>query len=369
MPDQPAEKRRRQLRDGGKRQQADRGELGVAGRAVIQISQRRMPKIASRRTVSSSEPILLAAGDHRPAPLQHQRHDDVVRHHDRERHRFHDHHGGRRRQAADESDDGEHVRSALQRQRQHEHVAVHRAGRKRDQAGNRDRHHEQIDQHEIERKQPGGALDLGFVVVLDHRHVELARQQNDRHERQQRGRHQRVDARLAREDAGGRADAASPRQTARPGPPNIQKVMKMPTARKATSLTIDSVAIASIRPSWCSVASIWRVPNSTAKVAIDIATNSAMSPSSGLATPLPARHCARIGLQRGRHRLELQCDIGNGADDGDQRDGGGDRLALAVARGDEVGDRGDVLRLGQPHDADDQRREQSRASAPGRYRW
>ena len=34
-----------------------------------------------------------------------------------------------------------------------------------------------------------------------------------------------------------------------PGPPNIQKVTKMPTARKAKSLTIDSVAIASIRPS------------------------------------------------------------------------------------------------------------------------
>ena len=34
-----------------------------------------------------------------------------------------------------------------------------------------------------------------------------------------------------------------------PGPPNIQKVTKMPTARKANSLTIDSVAIASINPS------------------------------------------------------------------------------------------------------------------------
>ena len=71
------------------------------------------------------------------------------------------------------------------------------------------------------------------------------------------------------------------------GPPNIQNVTKMPTARKANSLTIDSVAIASIRPSWCSVASIWRVPNSTAKAAIDSATNSAMSPSSGRVTLAP----------------------------------------------------------------------------------
>src|SRR5262249_16993300 len=40
----------------------------------------------------------------------------------------------------------------------------------------------------------------------------------------------------------------------------------------------------------------------------------------------------------------------------DQRDGGGDSLSLAVASSDEVGDRGDVLRLGKPHDAHDQRR-------------
>ena len=78
------------------------------------------------------------------------------------------------------------------------------------------------------------------------------------------------------------------------GPPNIQKVTKMPTARKANSLTIDSVAIASIKPSWCSVASIWRVPNSTAKVAIDSATNSAMSPSSGRVTPGPGAIWARM---------------------------------------------------------------------------
>ena len=63
---------------------------------------------------------------------------------------------------------------------------------------------------------------------------------------------------------------------------NIQKVTKMPTARKATSLTMDSVAIASIRPCWCSVASAWRVPNSTANTAIASITISAMSPMIGI---------------------------------------------------------------------------------------
>ena len=40
------------------------------------------------------------------------------------------------------------------------------------------------------------------------------------------------------------------------------------------------------------------------------------------------------------------------------RDERGDALVLAVARGDEVGDRGDVLRLRQPHDPHDDRRAQ-----------
>ena len=63
---------------------------------------------------------------------------------------------------------------------------------------------------------------------------------------------------------------------------NIQKVTKAPAARKATSLTMDSVATASMRPCWCSVASVWRVPNSTANAAIASVTTSAMSPMIGI---------------------------------------------------------------------------------------
>ena len=142
------------------------------------------------------------------------------------------------------------------------------------------------------------------------------------------------------------------------GPSNIQKVTKIPTARNVTSLTMDSAAIASIRPSWCSVASICRVPNSTANTAIEIATNSAMSPSSGRPVVGGRHDMGDDRFERERHRLELQRDVGNRADDRDQGDGRGHRLALAVARGDEVGDRGDVLPLGEPHHARDQRREQ-----------
>ena len=61
------------------------------------------------------------------------------------------------------------------------------------------------------------------------------------------------------------------------------------------------------------------------------------------------------GSKRRRHRFELQCDVGNRPDDRDQRDGGRHRLILAVARRDEIRDRGDVVGLGQPHDPHDQR--------------
>ncbi len=79
--------------------------------------------------------------------------------------------------------------------------------------------------------------------------------------------------------------SASARANKANGPGNMTKVTNTPTARNAISLTIDSAAIASIKPSWCSVASVWRVPNSTAKVAIASATNSATSPTSGGAAP------------------------------------------------------------------------------------
>ena len=65
---------------------------------------------------------------------------------------------------------------------------------------------------------------------------------------------------------------------------------------------------------------------------------------------------AQDRFKRRRHRLELQRDVGNRSDDRDQGDGRGNGLALAVARGDEVGDRGDVLRFRELDHAAQQRR-------------
>ena len=51
-------------------------------------------------------------------------------------------------------------------------------------------------------------------------------------------------------------------------------------------------------------------------------------------------------LVAGGDRLQLERDVGDDADDGDEGDEGGEERALAVAAGDEVGDRGDAVGLG-----------------------
>ena len=69
------------------------------------------------------------------------------------------------------------------RQRQHEHVAVD-AGREAAQPGNRDRDDEEVDGDEVERKEPGGLVEIAPVGVLDDDDVELPRQAQDRGERE-----------------------------------------------------------------------------------------------------------------------------------------------------------------------------------------
>ena len=161
---------------------------------------------------------------------------------------FDDHHGGGRRQPAHKSRDREQVGMRGQRQRQNEHVAVDLPGRECQQASQCDRYDEQIDQHEIEREKPGCPPDLGLAIVLDDRDVELARQKYNGEQRQQRHREESADHGFACEHRGGVGPLErSSKQLS--GPSNIQNVTNTPTPTKATSLTMDSVAIASINPS------------------------------------------------------------------------------------------------------------------------
>ena len=73
-----------------------------------------------------------------------------------------------------------------------------------------------------------------------------------------------------------------------PGPLNSPQVTKMPTARKARTLTTDSAAMAATMPSWRSVLSRWRVPKAIVKPASTSATIRAMIGVPCPAAPAPA---------------------------------------------------------------------------------
>ena len=65
------------------------------------------------------------------------------------------------------------------RHREHERVGVDAAGGEMQQSAEGDGQHEDVDEQEIQRKQPHGFLQMTLVDVLDHEHLELARQHDD----------------------------------------------------------------------------------------------------------------------------------------------------------------------------------------------
>ncbi len=138
--------------------------------------------------------------------------------------------------------------------------------------------------------------------------------------------------------------------------------MKRPIARKATSLTMDSKAMAATSPSCRSLASRCLVPNRMVKAASRSATTKAVSPQKGR-SPCDRHPYLRVVRQDGEapgDRLELQRDVGDHADDGDDGHQTAEELALAVTRGDEVGDGGDALGLADPHHLEQERAPQER---------
>ena len=353
-PDQTAEESWRELGNGRKGQQPDRGKLGIAGQAIIDVGKKQDDADRDAAHGEQQAADIVASGDQGLAALQHERHEDVIRDHDGQRHRFHDHHRGRRRKAADEGRDREQLGARGERQGQHEHVAVDLSGREGEHAGQCDRHHEQVDHDEIEREQPGGPSNLVLAVVLDHGDVKLPRQQHDREHREQRHRGKRGEHGLAGEHRGG----IRPLQglcEQRERPVEHPKGDEHANADEGDELDDGFGRDRQHQP----VLVLGGIDMTRAEqhgedrhrdrhVERDVAQH--------------RLHCAAGGSdmhqdrgQRGRHRFELKRDVWDRADDRDQRHGGGDGLGLAVAGGNEVGDRRDVLRLGEPHDAHDQR--------------
>ena len=133
----------------------------------------------------------------------------------------------------------------------------------------------------------------------------------------------------------------------------MPNVTNTPTARNASSFTSDSNAIAATMPWWCSAASRWRVPKAIVNAARISAIHSAAS-SRIDAAPTLRRH-DDLGIldedrEAVRHRLQLQRDVREDADDRDDGDEAAQQRALAVARRDEVGERRDAVLLRDAQD-------------------
>ena len=112
------------------------------------------------------------------------RHHDVVGYHGRYGNRGDDDHRRRRRESAEECKQREILAPQRQRQGQYVEIGVGAFGQEF-KPGNGDRHDEQAHAKQVQREQPRGGRQVALVDVLDHGHLELARQADDRGCRQE----------------------------------------------------------------------------------------------------------------------------------------------------------------------------------------
>jgi hypothetical protein len=173
------------------------------------MAARRMP--SSRRVRS---PALREA-----PPAQQQRHHQVVADHGRDRDGLDDHHAGGRRQPADKGQQRQRGWPCASGSDSTKVSALACARPEVQQAAQRDGQHEQVDQQQVGRKHPGGAAQVALVDVLDHHHLELARQEDHRQHRQQRQREPLRVGKRPRSSRSSRRSSGTPARarTGRPG--------------------------------------------------------------------------------------------------------------------------------------------------------
>ena len=121
------------------------------------------------------------------AQIQPDRHDDMVRHHGRQRDGGHDHHRSGRRKAPQKGQGCQRLLIEMQRQRQHEHIRV-RPCRQHIQTDGGNRDHEQRHPQHIKRKGPACGEQMGFIRILHDNHLKHPWQGDQRNPRQHRQR-------------------------------------------------------------------------------------------------------------------------------------------------------------------------------------
>ncbi len=237
---------------------------------------------------------------------------------------------------------------------QHEGVGIDLAGRELQQAAEGDGQHEDVDGEEVERKQPDRLLEVRFVDILHHGDLKLPRQADD-------GDHGERGQREPGAVAAGRVQGEEARHLGprrRLGEDVGEAVVKLEgdeNAHREEGQQLDH-----------GLEGDGRDKAFVMFAGVDVAD--AEEDREGghgeghverrVLQEGQAGHLARhdqLGIlqqhvEAGRDRLQLQRDVGHDADHRDDAHQPAQKRGLAVARGDEVGDRGDAVGLA---DADD----------------
>jgi hypothetical protein len=220
---------------------------------------------------------------------------------------------------------------------------------------------EDVDQQEIQREQPDGPPEVRLIDVLDHDDLELAWQENDgkagkQDQRSPRPGTARIRLQQARqfgrcgrplEELGKAAEHAVGDEQA-----DCQEGQQLDHRLEGNRRHHAFVALGRIKMACAEKNRKHRQQCCDDEGGVEQRGVEAIA-------RMIEQH-----LETGRHRLQLQGYIGNYADHRDHRHQAGQQLALAVARGDEVGNRGDPLRFADPDHLDDDPDEQQHQRRP-----
>ena len=346
-PEQAADQRRRELGDGGEGDQADGGEReGRGDDEVAEVGERHDPDDGDAAGGEERRAGVRLPAGAQPGVAGEQRQDQVVGDHGAEGEGRDDDHAGRRREAAEEGDEGEHRPAELARDRDHEGVGLRAAVGEEREAGDRDRKHEEVDGDEVEREGPGGGADVVDVGVLHHRDVELARQAEEGERGQHAGRPpalvEGVEAEQPHEVGVGAHGGGEPAGRAE-GEEGDGAADEERRGELDDRLGRDREHQAAVRLVGVDAAHPEEHGEGRHRGGDD-QRGAAGQPAD----------VAGERLEADGDRLELQREVGEEADRRGGGDDHGDGAALAVARGDEVGDRDQVLGAGDADHARDQ---------------
>jgi len=285
---------------------------------------------------------------------QQPRQQHVVGNHGGKRHAGDDHHAGRRRSTADEGQQREPGMQLGQRQAEDERVRSD-ARRQQHLTGEGDRHDEHGGQHEVEREHPASQAEVARLDVFHYRDVELPRQADDRHHRHGGLNQHRCPVDVLAPEIGefgrvvGAVEQVAEAVVKAEGDECADREKGQQLDQRFEGDRQDHAAVV------LGDVEIARPEENGEQCQDDRDDQGRVSRAGSRGLDVDAAQ----HVHPEHDALELQRDVRQHTDQADQRDHHRQQLRLAVARGDEVGDGGDVFLLADhDHLLDHVRREQ-----------